>query len=110
MAPSSTWTSSSGSAEVPVEQLTSTIQSSAQEMANITSLTRRGQRSFSSSASGTAQWDGSATAGQQIPTSLHQYNTQNVQQNMFQQQVNQVDPEQLEKLLESLVKARVENN
>ena len=29
---------------------------------------------------------------------------------MFQQQVNQVDPEQLEKLLESLVKARVENN
>ena len=29
---------------------------------------------------------------------------------MFQQQVNQVDPEQLEQLLESLVKARVEDN
>ena len=29
---------------------------------------------------------------------------------MFQQQVNQVDPEQLEQLLGSLVKARVENN
>jgi hypothetical protein len=102
--PTSTWTSSYDSPETPVGQLTSTIHSSAQEMANVASLTRRGHRSPSSTAGGTAHWDGSATAGQQIPTSLHQYKTQNVQQNMFQQQVNQVD---LEQLLESLVKARV---
>ena len=48
--------------------------------------------------------------GVQLPTGLHQYNTQHLQQNMVKQQVNQVDPEQLEQLLESLVKARVENN
>ena len=103
--PTSTWTSSYDSPETPVGQLTSTIHSSAQEMANVASLTRRGHRSPSSTAGGTAHWDGSATAGQQIPTSLHQYKTQNVQQNMFQQQVNQVDPEQLEQFLESMVKA-----
>ena len=73
--PTSTWTSSSDSPEIPVGQLTGTIQSSAQEMANVTSLTRRGQRSSSSTAGGAAHWDGSAPAGQQIPTSLHQYNT-----------------------------------
>ena len=75
----------------------------------MTTLAKRGQRSSSSNAGRAAQQGGSTSAGQQIP-SLHQYNTQNVQQNLFQQQVNQVDPEQLEQLLYSLVRARVENN
>ena len=108
--PTSTWTSSSDSPENPVGQLTHATQSSAQEVAEMSSMTRRGQRSSSSTAGGAAHGDGSSTAGQQIPTGLHLYNTQNIQQNMYQQQVNQVEPEQLEQLLESLVKARVENN
>ena len=76
----------------------------------MTTLAKRGQRSSSSTAGGAAQQGGSASTGQQILPSLHQYNAQNVQQNLFQQQVNQVDPEQLEQLLDSLVRARVENS
>ena len=76
----------------------------------MTTLAKQGQRSSSSNAGGAAQQGGSASTGQQVPPNLHQYNTQNVQQNLFQQQVNQVDPEQLEQLLDSLVRARVENS
>ena len=108
--PNSTWTSSSESPENPVGQLSTTIQASSQEMANMTTLAKRGQRSSSPTAGGAAQQGGSASTGQQILPSLHQYNTQNVQPNLFQQQVNQVDPEQLEQLLDSLVRARVENS
>ena len=64
----------------------------------MSSMTRRGQRSPSSTAGGAAHVDGSSTARQQVPTGLHQYNTENIQQNMLQQQVHQVDPEQLEQL------------
>ena len=107
--PNSTWTSSSDSPENPVGQLATMTQAGAQEVATMTTLAKRGQRSSSSNAGGAAQQGGSTSTGQQIP-SLHQYNTQNVQQNWFQQQVNQVDSEQLEQLLDSLVRARVENN
>ena len=103
--PNSTWTSP----ENPVGQLATMTQAGAQEVAAMTTLARRGQRSSSSNAGGAAQQGGSTSTGQQIPPSLHQYNTQNVQ-NLFQQQVNQVDPEQLEQLLDSLVRARVENS
>ena len=83
--PTSTWTSSSDSPENPVSQLTHATQTSTQEVAVMSSMTRRGQRSSSSTAGGAAQGDGSSTAGQQVPTGLHQYNFQNIQQNMFQQ-------------------------
>ena len=98
--PNSTWTSSSDSLENPVGQLATMTQAGAQEVATMTTLAKRGQRSSSSNAGGAAQQDGSTSTGQQIPPSLHQFNTQNVQQNLFQQQVNQVDPEQLEQLLD----------
>ena len=74
--PNSTWTSSSESPENPVGQLSTTIQASSQEVANMTTLAKRGQKSSSSTAGGAAQQGGSASAGQQIPPSLHQYNTQ----------------------------------
>ena len=96
--PNSTWTSSSDSPENKVGQLATMTRAGAQEVATMTSLARRGQRSSSSNAGGAAQQGGSTSTGQQIPPSL------------FQQQVNQVDPEQLEQLLDSLVRSRVENS
>ena len=56
-----------------------------------------------------SQRGGGSHASQGIPPSLHQHNTQNIQQTTYQQQVNQIDPQQLDQLLESLVRARVEN-
>ena len=53
--PNSTWTSSSDAPENPLGQLSTTIQASSQEMANMTTLAKRGQRSSSSTAGGTGQ-------------------------------------------------------
>ena len=67
--PNSTWTSP----ENPVGQLATMTQAGAQEVATMTTLARRGQRSSSSNAGGAAQQGGSTSTGQQVPPSLHQY-------------------------------------
>ena len=103
----STWTSSTDSPQKLEDQpssqpATMTAGSNqpanpAQDAATLASRPRRGQGSAAASG-GSAQWGGSSSSGPQIPPSLHQHNT--IQQHMHQQQVNQIDPVQLEQSLE----------
>eukprot|EP00435_Cladocopium_sp_Y103_P028471 s1173_g7.t1 len=115
--PNTTWTSSTDSPEKPADQLSgqpatmSAINNQpanpAQEAVSLASRAKRGQGSAAASG-GSAQWGGSTASGHQIPPGLHQHNT--IQQHMYQQQVNQIDPMQLEQLSESLVNAKAEAN
>ena len=105
--PNSTWTSSTDSPEKLVEQMSiygNQPDDPAQEVATVTKVSKRGQGS-ASAAGGSAHWGGSTESGHQ---SLRRHNT--IQQNMYQQQINQIDPAQLDQLLESLVKAKAEAN
>ena len=114
--PNSTWTSSTESPEKMADQpsgqsammpISDQPANPAQEATTVANRPKRGQGSAGASG-GSAQWGGSSASGQQIPPSLHQHNT--IQQHMYQQQVNQIDPVQLEQLLESLVNAKAEAN
>ena len=114
--PNSTWTSSTESPEKMADQpsgqsammpISDQPANPAQEATAVANRPKRGQGSAGASG-GSAQWGGSSASGQQIPPSLHQHNT--IQQHMYQQQVNQIDPVQLEQLLESLVNAKAEAN
>ena len=79
-----------------------------QEAISLANKLKRGQGSAAASG-GSAQWGGSSASGQHgISPSLHQHNT--IQQHMYQQQVNQIEPAQLEQLLEPLANAKAEAN
>ena len=115
--PNSTWTSSTDSPEKLAEQqsqqaaimhISHQPANPTQEAISLANRLKRGQGSAAASG-GSAQWGGSSASGQHgVPPSLHQHNT--IQQHMYQQQVNQIDPTQLEQLLESLVNAKAEAN
>ena len=115
--PNSTWTSSTDSPEKLAEQqsqqaavmhISDQPANPTQEAISLANRLKRGQGSAAASG-GSAQWGGSSASGQHgVPPSLHQHNT--IQQHMYQQQVNQIDPTQLEHLLESLVNVKAEAN
>jgi len=115
--PNSTWTSSTDSPEklaeqqsgpAPMMHISDQPANPTQEAISLANKLKRGQGSAAASG-GSAQWGGSSASGQHgISPSLHQHNT--IQQHMYQQQVNQIEPAQLEQLLEPLANAKAEAN